>query len=407
MSLSRVRLLTAVFAIVLMPSPAHLVLVEDPRPFFAVAVRLADVPLALLIALAAPLALARLRALGILGGLTAAFVALVVLSLLVHPSPHGLQTLFRVMSAIALVLALLDARLDRERRFVLVALALTALTQTALAVAQVAYGDLLVAYEHPPVFEAGPFIRPAGTMANGFVLAGLALVAAAALAVRALSPRASIAWVAVAALAIVPVGISFSRAAALGGLLLVAALVPGALRLLRQRAVLAALLVGLALPALVTLEGWITREAQHSTGDSAGTRVELATQAWPLLARDPLLGVGPGRTMQELRRLQMETPGAIRDDRFLEPPHSLPLVIGLEAGIPAGLVSVALLALVGVRAVRSGPAAVMAYAGLLPYTALDNYLWTAPTGPTLLALWTWAALGGPRAHERSAGPSLD
>lgn len=396
-ALRRARLLSLAFAVVLMPSPAGVLLVDDPHPYFKVALLLSDLPLALLVVLSAPDALARLRnqRMGAIGALTVALVSLVAAAFLVNPSPHGAQTMFRVTAALAVALTLLAVRLDRERRFVLVALAMTAIVQTLLAVAQLARGDVLVAYDHPPLFEVGPYIRPAGTLANGFVLAGFALAASSALAGRALSSSRTLVWSAVAALAAVPVGITFSRAAALGIALGAAVLVPGALRSRAQAIVLATLVLAAGVPALLVADGWIARGTEHSTAASADARYVLAIQTIPLIKREPLLGVGPGRTMESLRALERDVPGSILSDQYMEPPHNLPLVIALEAGIPAGLVSIALLGLAALRALRHGPAAQLALAMLLPYVALDHFLWTTPTGLMLMALWAWLVLQGP------------
>ncbi|HUG55751.1 MAG TPA: O-antigen ligase family protein [Candidatus Limnocylindrales bacterium] len=400
-------MLSLAFAVVLMPSPAGVLLVDDPHPYFKVALLLSDLPLAVLVALSVPDAIARLRTrrFGAIGALTVALVSLVAAAFLVNPSPQGAQTLFRVIAGLSVALTLHALRLDRERRFVLVALAMTAIVQMLLAVAQLARGDALVAYEHPPLFEVGPYIRPGGTLANGFVLAGLALVASSALAGRALSSRRTLAWTAAAALAVVPVGITFSRAAALGIALGAAVLVPGALRSRAQALVLASLVLAAGVPALLVADGWIVRGTEHSTAASADARYVLAVQTIPLIRREPLLGVGPGRTMASLRDLERDVPGSILSEQYLEPPHNLPLVIALEAGIPAGLVSVALIGLAALRALRRGAAAQLAFTGLLPFVALDHYLWTTPTGLMLLALWAWLVIGegaGDLAAGRSA-----
>src|SRR5205814_7549952 len=116
------------------------------------------------------------------------------------------------------------------RRFLLVALALTGIAQTALAMVQLWRGDILATGPQDPF--VGGFTRPNGTLPFAYVLAGLALIAGAILAAQVLrkSTRSRWAWSAAAAIALVPVGVTFSRAAA-GGLALGAAvLVPGAIR---------------------------------------------------------------------------------------------------------------------------------------------------------------------------------
>ncbi len=379
-------------AIVLLPSLARLSLVADEHPYYSVGIGLADVAAAVLLAFAIPAVARRIaeRRIDALGTTALAFGAIALLSFALHPSPQGAQTLFRLASAVAIAIAILDVQGARERRLLLFAVAITAVTQTLLAIAQVAVGDLLVAYEHPPVIKAGPFIRPAGSLPNGFVLAGYALVTSALLAAPAIASGAGAVRSVLVALAAAPVGLSFSRAAALGAALAAAPLAPGALRGARaQRIVLAAFLIGVGLPALVTREGWLARSDEYPALASADRRLELIVQTLPLLARDPLLGIGPGNTVAELRERKAREPGSVD---LIQPPHDVPYLIALETGIPGGLVASALLVLIGLRAWRLGPERMMAFLALLPYLALDNYPWTAATGLPLLGLWAGASL---------------
>jgi len=402
--LRRGHLYALVFVIVLLPSPAHVVLVDDPHSYFQVAPRLSDLPLAALLALSLPATIVALRrrALGATGTLAAALLALVAVALVAHPSWQGLQTLFRLAGATAAAVAFARLSAPRERRLVLVALALTALTQTALALAQLAVGDLLVAYEHDPLITVGPFIRPAGTLPNGFVLAGLALVAATALARPAVSARGAglLAWSGAIALAVAPVGVVFSRAAALGAALAATALAPGALRSTGARVALAAFVAGAALPALAVAEGWAARSGEFPATASGDLRLALIAQTLPLVAEDPLLGVGPGRAVPALRELEARAPGSVV--RF-QPAHSVPFVVALEAGIPAAIASVALLAALAVSAWRRGPEALAVHLALLPYLLLDNYLWTSAPGMLLLGLWAGAQEGSSASSTSMTG----
>src|SRR2546430_15255432 len=60
----RARLWAIAFTVILMPSPANLVLAPDPNPFFTAAIRPSDLPLAALIALSIPGLAGRVRRAG-------------------------------------------------------------------------------------------------------------------------------------------------------------------------------------------------------------------------------------------------------------------------------------------------------------------------------------------------------
>ena len=393
-----------VLTIILLPSSARYILLPDPEVYYAVGIGLADIAMAALIALSLPELIARARSLRAhpLGVLAAAFALLVVAAFAFHPSAQGIQTLFHLLGAAAMLVTVLDVRDERLRRLLIFGLVVMTLVQTALSTAQLAAGDLLLPFEHPPVRHYGSFIRVNGTFPDSFVLAGYALVVAALLALEAMSrPRGWILAV-FAAVAIVPVGFTFSRAALLGAMLLLLALLPGALRgLPGRRVALAALVLGLTIPGIVARDGWLAREDDSDLGNSASLRVVLITQSLPLVAADPVFGVGPGNTMVALRRRQAEVPGSIE---LLQPPHDVPYLIALETGIPAGLVAAALIAALGLIALRRGDRGLMAYVTLIPYLALDNFPWTAAAGLPLVALWAGAVLS--RAQNADLGGVL-
>ena len=385
----RARLWAIALTVVLMPSPADLVLAADPNPFFTAAIRPSDVPLAALIALSISALPDRVRRSGTVARLGLALATLVALAALVHPALQGVLVLYRLIGALAIAVGIADLRRVHERRFVLVALALTATAQTALAIIQLWRGDVLATGPQDPLI--GPFTRANGTLPFAYVLAGLGLVCGAILVGHVLRERTRwrFAWSAAAATALVTAGITFSRAAAGGLALGAAALVPGVIRGRRGHALaLATILVGGALPALATRDGWIARNADSPAGGSAVNRLSTITQALPLIAAEPLLGVGPGRTMVALRDQAERVPGSVTE---LNPPHDVPIAIALEAGAPAGLVALALLVALGRRAWRRGTAAVLGYAVLLPYLILDNWPYTTGAGLIILGLWGSAA----------------
>jgi hypothetical protein len=384
----RARLWAIAFTVILMPSPANLVLVPDPNPFFTAAIRPSDLPLAALIGLSIPGLTGRLRRSGSVAWLALALVGLVAIALAVHPAIQGVLILGRLVGALAIALGISDLREAKERRFLLVALALTAIAQTALSIVQLWRGDILATGPQDPLI--GPFTRPNGTLPFAYVLAGLALIGGAILAAQLLRrpTRGRWAWSAAAAIALVPAGITFSRAAA-GGLALGAAvLVPGAIHRRPGHALaLAAILAGSALPALATRDGWAARNADSPAGGSAVNRLATVTQALPLIAADPIVGVGPGRTMVAIRDRAERVPGSIVE---LNPPHDVPIAIAVEAGVPAGVVALALLVALGLRARRRGTAALLAYSVLIPYLVIDNWPYTTGAGLVMLGLWAAA-----------------
>jgi O-antigen ligase/polysaccharide polymerase Wzy-like membrane protein len=381
----RARLWAIAFTVILMPSPANLVLAPDPNPFFTAAIRPSDLPLAALIGLSIPGLAGRVRRAGSVERLALALVGLVAVAVAVHPALQGLLVLGRLVGVLALALGISDLRRAEERRFLLVALGLTALAQTTLAIVQLWRGDILATGPQDPLI--GPFTRPNGTLPFAYVLAGLALVGGAIIAAQLLRrpTRGRWAWAAVAAIALVPAGITFSRAAAGGLALGAAALVPGVIRRRPGHALaLAAILAGGVLPALATRDGWTARNAESPAVGSAVNRLATVTQALPLIAADPVVGVGPGRTMVAIRDRAARVPGSITE---LNPPHDVPIAIALEAGVPAGLVALALLVALGLRALRRGTAALLAYGVLVPYLVIDNWPYTTGAGLVMLGLW--------------------
>ena len=390
--LRRARLWAVVFTVLLMPSPAGIVLGADPNPFFTAAVRPSDLPLAVLIALCVPGAIDRLRRWGTAEPLGVALIALVAVAAAAHPSIQGLLIVGRLAGTLAITAAIGDLRRVDERRFLLVVVALTAIAQTAVAIVQLWRGDILATGPVDPLI--GPFTRANGTLPFAYVLSGLALVCGAILAAQTIrdTTRWRFAWSAAAAIALVPVGLTFSRAAAAGLALGAGLLVPGAIRGRRGHALaLAAILAGAVLPAVVTRDGWLARNSDSPVGGSATNRLATVTQALPLIAAEPIVGVGPGRTMVALRDRADRVPGSVTE---LNPPHDVPIAIAVEAGVPAGGTALALAALLGLRARRRGTLALVAFAVLVPFLVFDNWPYTTGAGLIVLGLWAAAADDG-------------
>src|SRR5437868_11371329 len=107
-ALRRARMWAIAFTVILMPSPANLVLAPDPNPFFTAAVRPSDVPLAALVALSVPALAGRARRSGALGWLTGALVGLLAIAVAVHPAAQGVLIACRVVGAIAIAVGVAD-----------------------------------------------------------------------------------------------------------------------------------------------------------------------------------------------------------------------------------------------------------------------------------------------------------
>jgi hypothetical protein len=399
---SRVRTLVLVLTIILLPSSARWILIPDPEIYYAVGIGLADIAMAALIVLTAPLAISRFRRARPQPVLwiALALAVVIVAAFALHPSAQGVQTLFHLVGAFAILCALTEVRDERGTRLLLFGLIVMTIAQTALSTAQLVRGDLLLPFEHPPIRRYGPFIRVNGTFPDSFMLAGYGLVVATLLAREAMRRAHAFPLAALIPLAIAPVGYTFSRAALVAVGLVAVTLVPGALRgLPARRVVLAALLLGFGVPALVTSAGWLAREDDSDLSNSAGQRVLLIRESLPIVLANFVTGVGPGNTMAALREREAREPGSVP---LMQPPHDVPYLIALEAGVPAGALATVLLGGLGLLALLGRDRSLVVYVALGPYLVLDNFPFTAAAGLPLVALWSWGSLPGGAPHEMNA-----
>lgn len=390
-----------------MPFGAGFPLTDDPYPHYR-AVPWLDIASAVLVLAALPILVRRLRERRVAAGaaLWGAICLFLALSLAVHASAIGAQTLLRALAILAT--ALVVRELDTEQRhLVLGTLAVVVVAELALAVVQVATGgptDVLgVAPGLSPIRATVMVGR--GTFLSEYVYAGLGLVAAGLFVWQGLEARRGLPWLALAAPAIAAVGLSFSRGALAGYLAGCAALAVGARSSSRYRWALAALLLGGLVPALALSDGWV-RRAEESVGggisqQAVAERVVLDSQALVLIREHPLAGVGTGQYVAAAR-------ARFPDEPATHAVHNVPLLLAAEAGIPAGLLALALGVVLAVRAVRSGPAAVALYLMLVPALLVDVYPYITAQGAVLTGLW----IGGlDAAHEirsrasTAAGPT--
>ena len=396
------RAILAVLAIALMPFPIVLHGWGNPKLSYDYVTILFPVDLALaglLIVGSAPLA-RRVRARSAGPGTVVLALLAIVMSaaLLVHPTARGLHTVFELWGVVVLTGTLAESISDGIGSLPLGAVGAVAVMEAVWSTAQLVTGSGLgltrLGEDAHPLWPFSPTVSaPLGSMAHPYVLAGLALVASGALAWKALTGPRPAPWLALATLAVVPVGFTFSRAGLIGGALLVGGFVAGAVRpgRHRRRSALAALLlcVGMAVPAAIWSAGWRNRAAQTTAATSANQlttdRTQLDHEALVLLGAHPLTGVGPGQYVPAVQaRFRTESDKRVPNFR---PVHNVVLLVGAEGGVLALIVIAALFALVGWRALRSGPAAIGVYLAYLPFCMLDHFAYSFPQGLVLTAIW--------------------
>ena len=309
-----------------------------------------------------------------------AFVFATLVALAVNPSILGLLTVWRWLGVTAVVAAAV--------RVPLVACVGTwAVSEALLAFAQKLIGGPVGL---PSPFEpAEPFARfggemaPMGTFWHPYLLAGLALLGGVLLADAA---RDRPALLVPAAIAVAPVGFTYSRMALVG-----LAIALACLAVARLPAAVIALAVGAALPATVWHDGWIDRARDSANARSINelgrARSEMSRQSVQVIRNEPLAGAGLGRYVEALREGRIDVSGT---GGAYYPVHNLPLLAAAEGGVVAGLAMLVLLGFAGVAAARAGPAALAIFGAFLPFCLLDHYPYTSPQGIALTALWLGA-----------------
>lgn len=326
---------------------------------------------------------------GTAGLLVPVMALLAAVAWLFHPSWRGASVIVRLIAAAVIVMEIgtLTRRELRDR--VVVPLLVTLAIQAAIGVSQaIAQGPIgIEALGERTVFhQFGSSIGVQGTLIHPYPLAGFAMVAILATVVYLTSEPLEHRWRWIGAIAVaaIPLGITYSRMSVLALAATGAFLVWGAAR---NRAaylpILAAVAVGAIVPGLIWNGGWIDRAS-----DTVGTdidaitsnRLTLTEQAIDLAVDNPFVGVGPGLYTQSLEQMQPDL------DHY-DAVHTVPLVVAVENGIPAGIVVTLLLTFIGVRALRSGPAGSAAFAGFIPFVMFDKFPYIHPNGLVMLAVW--------------------
>jgi hypothetical protein len=307
--------------------------------------------------------------------------AWLVLAFAAHPSARGIDLLIRALAAAALYRTVADAGAAEARVFTAL-LGVTAVVQAAVGVMQFTAGHpvglaSVGELSYPLLEYAGvPMVR--GTVGHEFILASLALVAAAALVAAGLGARRAAPWAIAVLGAALPLGLIYGRTIIAGVALGAASLAPRAVRDARARWLLAAFVCGAAFPAIVARDGWAGSLARGVASD----RGPIVLEAVAIVAEQPVVGVGPGNYLAALRARP-----EIQLAREVQNAHDVPLLLAAEAGIPAGVLAAALIALIGIAAVRAGAPALTLYLVYLPWLILDALPYITPQGLVLTAFW--------------------
>lgn len=323
-------------------------------------------------------------------------------ALAANPSSRGVAALVRWV-AVALV-AVAVGRLTGDGRRLFVAVLATATTlQVLVAFAQRA-GDGPLGLSR--LGEAGPHViggryASSGLTVHPYVFAAWCSLAAAVLVAAVVRSPAPPRMLRVAA--VVPfagVGLTQSRTGALAVASVLVALGMAAWHRPPLRSLLAGAVAAVALGGLLNLSGWINRASDSADGAADGQGVgsgrgQLIDQANGLFADHPVIGVGPGRYVEELVRRPDLVQRATEEPS--RPVHLVPYLLLVEGGVvvlPAlGLVGYA----VATRSWRGGAVAVGLAAAVVPFLALDHLHWSYPQGLMLTGLWlgTLDQLGRP------------
>ena len=309
------------------------------------------------------------------------------LALVVHPSPRGAEWAARLVLGALTMWAIIDAPAAWFARL-RVATAATACLQSALAIAQSAhgapFGSRWLEFDGP-LYVFGSSTAGRGGLTHPYHLAFVVEVGIVAALVSLRRAAKPMPWLAAIAVCGAGLGVTYSRAAAIGVAGAVIALLwprrtkdvePG--RRVWMLAV-AALVLGAAATGIGMGSGWYTRTSDSTNLAAADSgRSERAREAFDLIEDHPFVGVGPGRYSIEIDA---------RGNHEPLPAHNVVLHVAAEAGVLAGL-AVALVGLLLVRRyLTSAPEAAAGFVLIVPYFVFDAYPYVFPIGLFLSAVW--------------------
>jgi cell division protein FtsW (lipid II flippase) len=220
------------------------------------------------------------------------------------------------------------------------------------------------------------------------LLPTLALVVGGLVAMRALSSARPLGWAIALAGIVVPVGLTYLRGALAAVFAIVASLAPRAWSgSLARRLVIAALVGGVGVPAVLTASGWFARAEQFSEERPDSGRGILLLQGFTVFAMEPLTGVGPGRYVDTLRTLSDD----VTIQRRLTATHFVPLLVAAEEGVLGGATVLVLLGALGLRALRDRDDAALAlYFAYVTFWLLEYLPYALPQGLLFTGLWLGA-----------------
>lgn len=351
-----------------------------------VSIGLFDVALLVFVVLAfLSLGSLRSRAIGWGAWLAIGLLAATVVSLPFHGSWRGVALALRLVAAVMIALEIGTLHRGDVMRFVVAPLVVAGAVQGVLALGQAVAGGPLGIPGEPSEFEVvADTVRPAGTASHPYLLATYCLIAVSAgllIWTRTISRW----WLVPLALAAVPIGLSFSRAAVVSVLFAGVGWVIAVLRKPRLYGPpLAAVMLGIVVPALLFVPAWLERLEDSTTGsfnDATANRVELTNQAIDMIADYPLVGVGPWRYTIVA---EADYPLATGDD---SPVHSLPFLVTTEFGVLIGFAFLVALVALGARAARTGPLTFALFGAVMGFTLFDVVLYWYPAGLVLLGVW--------------------
>lgn len=309
-------------------------------------------------------------------------------------SPSGTGAILTTFAIIAAGVVLGIATLDRAglRRWVGGPLLITSGIQSILVIAQTVSDraiGLTILQPDAQLHLIDGLLRPQGTMHHVYEPAALALLAAGVAAVTIPERRSTqFLWLAGVALAGSTIGLTHSRAALLGLVLMLSGFAVAAVRRIPGAGrVGAALLLGFLVAAAMTASAWASRTEDSTSGsldDASLGRLTLAKQAVDMVADHPILGVGPGRYLETMRTEYH------LDDRYPFVVHNVSLLVAAENGIAVAIAVSILVALAMIRAVRRGPLAATLALSVTGYLLFDALNYDRPVGLIMTGIWLGA-----------------
>ena len=312
-------------------------------------------------------------------------------ALALHPSARGGAAVLRWIG-VAMIAFAVGRLAGPARSLVLGTFAGVTVLQVVVALAQ-RVGDGPVGLDslgEARAHEIGGRYASTGLTVHPYVLAAWCVLGAAILiaAVACAQGRGNFGLAVAAVMPFAGVGLTMSRAGALGLVLVLVSLGVAALGRPALRTVLAGAVVATGVGVALDLSGWQNR-ASSTSGRSVATvtsgRLDLLDQAWGLFRDDPVFGVGPGRYVEVL----VDRPDLVKlaTQRPSRPVHVTPYLVVVEGGLVALPALLFLGWAVVTQSWRAGAPGVGVALSIVPFMLLDHLNWSYPQGLLLTGLW--------------------